>query len=173
MELARLYPRWTTGVVYSPQPGVAVTSGVQTLTALRGSLLHEGWLTDVWGTDYPGQTRRTQLGWAVWLYPRGVRCLLWSSLEGTRTPSGVHLFPAAVWFEREIWEMLGLTFEGHPDLRRLLTDYGFNGFPLRKDFPAGGHLEVRFSERHTRVTSREVNFTQEFRTFDFVSPWEK
>lgn len=174
MELARLYPKWATGVVFSPQIGVATSRGIEMLTTLRGGILHEGWLTDLWGTDYPGQSRRLQLGWSLWLYPRGQRILLWTTPPvGNRYPSGVHLFPAAGWFEREIWEMFGLTFEGHPDLRRLLTDYGFNGFPLRKDFPVGGYLEVRFSERNKRVISRGVNFTQEFRTFDFVSPWEK
>lgn len=172
MELARLYPRWTTGVIYSPQAGISTSFPLELLTTLKGSLLHEGWLSDLWGTDYPGQTRRIQLSWLVWSYPRGKRVLFFSSLQKNRLPSGVYLFPSAVWFEREVWEMLGITFEGHPDLRRLLTDYGFNGYPLRKDFPVGGHLEVRFSERNKRVVARGVNFTQEFRTFDFTSPWE-
>jgi NADH-quinone oxidoreductase subunit C len=172
MELARLYPAWVTGVVLSPQAGVSTAAPLEVLTTLRGSLLHGGWLSDLWGTDYPGQTRRVQLSWLIWSYPRGVRTLLFTSLKTPRIPSGVYLFPSAVWFEREVWEMLGVTFEGHPDLRRLLTDYGFNGYPLRKDFPVGGHLEVRFSERNKRVVSRGVNFTQEFRTFDFTSPWE-
>lgn len=171
MELARLYPKWMAGVLYSPQPGGSVTHPIEVLTALRGSLLHEAHLTDLWGTDYPGQSRRTQLGWLLWLYPRGCRVLLWTAVNQA-TPTVVHLFPAAVWFEREVWEMLGTSFVGHPDLRRLLTDYGFEGQPLRKDFPVGGHLEVRFSERNKRVIARGVQFTQEFRSFDFVSPWE-
>lgn len=171
MELARLYPGWTVGVFYSPQAGAVVTHPTEVLTILKGSLLHEAQLTDLWGTDYPGQSRRTQLGWLLWLYPRGRRVLLWTAVDRP-TPTGVHLFPAAVWFEREVWEMLGTQFVGHPDLRRLLTDYGFEGQPLRKDFPVGGHLEVRFSERNKRVIARGVHFTQEFRSFDFVSPWE-
>jgi len=171
MELTRLYPRWSTGVVTSPQVGITVTAPIEVLTTLRGSLLHEGWLSDLWGTDYPGQTRRVQLSWVVWSYTRGARVLISTAVENLTT-SLVHLFPSAVWFEREVWEILGVFFEGHPDLRRLLTDYGFNGLPLRKDFPVGGYLEVRFSERNKRVIARGVNFTQEFRTFDFVSPWE-
>lgn len=172
MELARLYPKWTAGVLRSPQVGVVITSPPEVLTTLKGSLLHEGWLTDLWGTDYPGQSQRVQLSWMVWLYTRGVRLHLLGNPAGGVIPSSVHLFPSAVWFEREVWEMLGVTFVGHPDLRRLLTDYGFSGLPLRKDFPVGGYLEVRFSERAKRVVARGVNFTQEFRTFDFTSPWE-
>ena len=171
MELARLYPSWTAGVLRSPQVSVVVTRPTELLTTLKGSVLHEGWLTDLWGTDYPGQSRRVQLSWLVWLYTRGVRLHLLGN-PGLGAVSLVHLFPSAVWFEREVWEMLGVTFVGHPDLRRLLTDYGFSGFPLRKDFPVGGYLEVRFSERAKRVVARGVNFTQEFRTFDFTSPWE-
>ena len=171
MELARLYPRWTTGVVYSPQGAHQVTHPIEMLTALAGGVLHRGALTDLFGTDYPGQSRRTQLTWGVWGYPRGVRYLLQTAV-GSFTPTTTHIWPSANWFEREVWEMLGTRFIGHPDLRRLLTDYGFGGRPLRKDFPAVGYTEVRFSERQKRVVQRGVTLTQEFRTFDFVSPWQ-
>jgi NADH-quinone oxidoreductase subunit C len=171
MELARLYPRWTVGVLMSPQEVIQTNHPVEVLTLLRGGLLHRGGLSDLFGTDFPGQTRRTQLTWVVWGYSRGTRYLLQSSTRWF-TPSVVSIWPSAVWFEREVWEMLGVYFEGHPDLRRLLTDYGFEGQPLRKDFPVGGYTEVRFSERAKRVVLRGVQFTQEFRTFDFQSPWE-
>ncbi len=87
-------------------------------------------------------------------------------------PSVVGLFPAANWFEREAWDMYGIMFSGHPDLRRMLTDYGFEGHPLRKDFPLTGYVELRYSEDEKRVVYEPVNLTQEFRKFDFESPWE-
>jgi NADH-quinone oxidoreductase subunit C len=92
--------------------------------------------------------------------------------ETTPVPSVVDVFPAANWYEREAYDMYGILFSGHPDLRRLLTDYGFQGFPLRKDFPLTGYVEVRYDDDQKRVVYEPVKLTQEFRTFDFESPWE-
>ena len=170
MELTRLFPRWVHGVFLSPQVALQVTHPVELLGSARG-VLHPGYLTDLFGTDYPDQTRRTQLTWVLWGYTRSARVIFQTGVSGGITSSTL-TFPSANWFEREIWEMFGVTFVGHPDLRRLLTDYGFVGRPLRKDFPVVGYLEVRFSERAKRVVSRGVTLTQEFRTFDFVSPWQ-
>lgn len=170
MELTRLYPRWVHGVFSSPQVALQVTHPVELLGSFRG-VLHPGYLVDLFGTDYPGQTRRTQLTWVLWEYTRGQRLVFQTSVGGSH-PTGTLTYPSANWFEREIWEMFGVRFEGHPDLRRLLTDYGFVGRPLRKDFPVVGYLEVRFSERAKRVVSRGVTLTQEFRVFDFQSPWQ-
>ncbi len=86
--------------------------------------------------------------------------------------SAFDLFSSALWFEREVWDMYGIFFSGHPDLRRLLTDYGFEGHPLRKDFPLTGYSEVRYDEAQKRVVYEPVNLPQEFRNFDFTSPWE-
>lgn len=171
VELTRLYPRWCTGVIYTPHPVTQVTHPVELATVLRASCLHTGYLSDLFGTDYPGVTRRIQLTWAVWGYTRGQRYLFQTAV-GPTVGTSTLVWPSANWFEREVWEMFGTKFVGHPDLRRLLTDYGFVGRPLLKDFPVTGYVEVRFSERLKRVTAKPVTFTQEFRTFDFQSPWQ-
>lgn len=169
VELARLYPGWITAVVVGPQAWVQTRRASLVLWALRRGVLHNGYLFDLFGTDYPAAPVRTQLTWVVTSYTRAVR---WYLQGWGDHPSVVGLWPSAGWFEREAWEMLGVTFVGHPDLRRLLTDYGFVGYPLRKDFPVGGYLELRYSERYKRVTARAVTTVQEFRSFDFVSPWQ-
>ena len=92
--------------------------------------------------------------------------------ETTPIPSSVSLYPAANWFEREAFDLYGILFEGHPDLRRILTDYGFSGYPMRKDFPLTGYVEVRYDDEQKRVVYEPVKLVQEFRDFDFLSPWE-
>ncbi len=92
--------------------------------------------------------------------------------EETPVPSVTEVFNSANWLEREAWDMYGIYFSGHPDLRRLLTDYGFEGHPLRKDFPLTGYVEVRYDEDQKRVVYEPVKLSQEFRSFDFMSPWE-
>ena len=104
-------------------------------------------------------------------YNRRVRVKT-SADENTSVPSVVRLFSTADWYERETWDMYGIHFSEHPDLRRLLTDYGFDGLPLRKDFPLTGYVEMRYDEEQKRVVYEPVNLTQEFRRFDFMSPWE-
>ncbi|HYZ80276.1 MAG TPA: NADH-quinone oxidoreductase subunit C, partial [Solirubrobacteraceae bacterium] len=92
--------------------------------------------------------------------------------ERTPVPSIISVFPGANWFERETYDLYGVLFTGHPDMRRLLTDYGFEGHPLRKDFPLTGYVEVRYDEERKQVVYEPVKLTQDFRTFDFLSPWE-
>ena len=128
---------------------------------------------DICGVDYPEREERFDVVYHL-LSPyknSRVRVKVTAS-ESSAVPSAVDLFPAADWFEREAYDMYGILFSGHPDLRRMLTDYGFVGHPLQKDFPLTGHVEVRYDDEVKRVVYEPVALTQAFRTFDFESPWE-
>ncbi|MFC7400373.1 NADH-quinone oxidoreductase subunit C [Chelatococcus sp. GCM10030263] len=130
-------------------------------------------LIDICGVDYPGRPERFDVVYHL-LSPshnRRIRVKVQAG-ETTRVPSAVAVFPAADWFEREAYDLYGIIFSGHPDLRRILTDYGFEGHPLRKDFPLTGFVEVRYDDGEKRVVYEPVRLTQEFRQFDFLSPWE-
>jgi len=132
-----------------------------------------GALMDVCGVDWPERARRFDVVYNLlsMRHNRRIRIKL-STDENTPVDSAVDLFPAAGWFEREAWDMYGIFFANHPDLRRLLTDYGFEGHPLRKDFPLTGHVEVRYDAQQQRVVYEPVKLVQDFRSFDFLSPWE-
>ena len=130
-------------------------------------------LIDIAGVDYPERAQRFEVVYHL-LSPRlnqRLRVKI-AADEGTQVPSAIPVFPNADWYEREAYDMFGILFSGHPDLRRLLTDYGFQGHPLRKDFPLTGHVEVRYDDEKKRVVYEPVKLTQDFRTFDFESPWE-
>jgi NADH-quinone oxidoreductase subunit C len=128
---------------------------------------------DICGADYPGREKRFDVVYHF-LSPRHNRRirLKVETDETTPVPSVIGLFPAANWFERETYDLYGVLFSGHPDLRRILTDYGFEGFPLRKDFPLTGFVEVRYDDAQGRVVYEPVKLPQELRNFDFLSPWE-
>ena len=130
-------------------------------------------LIDLCGVDYPDRESRFEIVYHLlsYRYNRRVRVMT-SADENTSVPSVVRVFSTADWYERETWDMYGIHFSEHPDLRRLLTDYGFDGHPLRKDFPLTGYVEMRYDEEQKRVVYEPVNLTQEFRRFDFMSPWE-
>lgn len=130
-------------------------------------------LTDICGVDYPQRIERFDVVYHL-LSPRHNRRIRVKvqTDETTPVPSIVSVFPSANWFEREAYDLVGILFSGHPDLRRLLTDYGFEGHPLRKDFPMSGYVEVRWDDAQKRVVTEPVKLTQEFRQFDFLSPWE-
>jgi NADH-quinone oxidoreductase subunit C len=130
-------------------------------------------IIDVCGVDYPGRDKRFDVVYHL-LSPRHVKRVRVkvATDEDTPVPSVTGLFPGADWFEREAYDMYGILFEGHPDLRRLLTDYGFEGHPLRKDFPTTGYVEVRYDDQEKRVVYEKVKLNQEMRQFDFLSPWE-
>lgn len=128
---------------------------------------------DICGVDYPGREKRFDVVYHL-LSPRlnqRVRIKVEAD-EMSQVPSLVGVFPAANWFEREAYDLYGILFSGHPDLRRILTDYGFEGYPLRKDFPLTGFVEVRYDDAQRRVVYEPVRLQQEFRNFDFLSPWE-
>ena len=128
---------------------------------------------DTTAVDYPERENRFDVVTHL-LSPKYVRRIRVKIETGERTPvaSLTDVFPAANWFEREVWDMFGVYFTGHPDLRRLLTDYGFEGHPLRKDFPMTGYVEVRWDDEQKRVVYHPVELNQAFRSFDFLSPWE-
>ena len=130
-------------------------------------------LIDVCGVDWPARAKRFDVVYHLLSLTknRRVRIKLETD-EETAVPSIVEVFPAAGWFERETFDMYGVIFSDHPDLRRLLTDYGFSGHPLRKDFPLTGYVEVRYDDEAKRVVYEPVKLAQEFRDFDFMSPWE-
>lgn len=130
-------------------------------------------LLDVCGVDYPARAERFDVVYhmlSMTLNQR-IRVKL-STDEESPVPSVVNVFPTANWFEREAFDMYGVLFSGHPDMRRILTDYGFEGHPLRKDFPLTGHVEVKYDEVEKRVVYQPVKLVQEYRNFDFLSPWE-
>ncbi|MDJ0929709.1 NADH-quinone oxidoreductase subunit C [Breoghania sp.] len=130
-------------------------------------------LTDVCGVDWPQRPQRFDVIYHF-LSPRQnlrIRVKVMTD-EERAVPSVTSIFPSANWFEREVYDMYGVLFSGHPDLRRILTDYGFDGHPLRKDFPLTGFVEVRYDDEQKRVVYEPVRLAQEFRNFDFLSPWE-
>ena len=130
-------------------------------------------LIDVTGVDWPQRPMRFDVVYHLLSVSKNVRLRVKAQTdENNSVPSVVELFPTANWFERETFDMYGITFAEHPDLRRILTDYGFSGYPLRKDFPLTGYVEVHYDEELKRVVYRPVKLVQEFRDFDFVSPWE-
>ena len=130
-------------------------------------------LIDLTAVDYPERKDRFDVVYQMLSMSNNMRLRIVATVsEGQTVPSVTGVFMAANWAEREVWDMFGIFFSGHPDLRRLLTDYGFEGHPLRKDFPLTGHVEVRYDDTQRRVINEPVHLVQEFRDFDFLSPWE-
>ena len=130
-------------------------------------------LVDLCGVDYPEREARLEVVYNLLSlkHNQRIRVKLRTD-EDTPVPTATEVFAASGWYEREAWDLYGIFFSGHPDLRRILTDYGFEGHPMRKDFPLTGRVEVRYDETQKRVVYDPVKLTQDFRTFDFLSPWE-
>jgi len=130
-------------------------------------------LTDITAVDYPRKEKRFKLVYLLLSHENNHRLIINSNIkEKTIVPSITKIFPSANWMEREVFDMYGITFKDHPDLRRILTDYGFEGHPLRKDFPLTGYKEVRYSEDQKKVIYESVKLEQNYRNFDFESPWQ-
>ena len=147
---------------------------VRALTFLRDDSTADcKMLVDVCGVDYPSREERFEVVYNLLSLRQNhrVRVKVITD-EDTPVPSVAEVFSSANWFEREVWDLYGVFFADHPDLRRILTDYGFEGHPLRKDFPMTGHVEVRYDDEEKRVVYEPVRLPQEFRSFDFLSPWE-
>ena len=130
-------------------------------------------LIDITAVDYPEKEKRFKMVYLLLSHENNLRIIINVNIyEKEIVPSITKIFPSANWMEREVFDMYGISFKDHPDLRRILTDYGFDGYPLRKDFPLTGHTEVRYSEEKKKVISEPVKLDQEYRNFDFESPWE-
>ena len=130
-------------------------------------------LIDITAVDYPNKEKRFSIVYLLLSHENNLRTQVILNIdEKTSVPSITKIFPSANWMEREVFDMYGVSFDSHPDLRRILTDYGFEGYPLRKDFPLTGHTEVRYSESKKKVITEPVKLDQDYRNFDFESPWE-
>lgn len=153
---------------------IPVAHVVAVLTSLRNDTFAAfNQLSDLTAVDYPERPERFEMVYQLLSMRNNMRMRLLAAVgEGQAVPSVTSVYSAANWAEREAWDMFGIFFAGHPDLRRLLTDYGFEGHPLRKDFPLTGHVEVRYDDTQRRVVNEPVSLVQEFRDFDFLSPWE-
>ena len=145
---------------------------VQVLTTLRDVLSYQQ-LMEIAGVDYPDRAERFEVVYCLLSLTKNHRIRVHVATdEVTPVASATGIWPVAGWLEREVYDMYGVLFEGNPDLRRILTDYGFRGHPQRKDFPLTGYVELRYSEAHKRVVYEPVKLAQDFRSFDFMSPWE-
>jgi len=130
-------------------------------------------LIDITAVDYPEKEKRFKIVYLLLSHENNLRILISVNIdEKISVPSITKIFPSANWMEREVFDMYGISFKDHPDLRRILTDYGFKGYPLRKDFPLTGHTELRYSEEHKKVIYEPVQLDQQYRDFDVESPWE-
>jgi NADH-quinone oxidoreductase subunit C len=175
-------------IVAALDPDVAsseVTRGQLTIHARRGAIekvltyLHDdancqfSMLVDLTAVDWPERDERFEVVYHLLSLKQNQRIRVKVTTdEDSPVPSVAGVFPCATWFEREVWDMYGVFFSDNPDLRRILTDYGFEGHPLRKEFPLTGYVEVRYDDEQKRVVYEPVKLTQDFRTFDFLSPWE-
>ncbi len=153
---------------------VAPDDLLKVLTTLRDDINCQfKQLLDVCGADYPERKKRFEVIYHLLSMAQNARVRVKIDAdEVTPVPSATGIFSSAGWWEREAWDLYGILFSDHPDLRRILTDYGFEGHPLRKDFPLTGYVEVRYDDEQKRVVYEAVKLAQEFRTFDFLSPWE-
>tara|TARA_B100000579_G_scaffold220005_1_gene179891 strand:+ start:2275 stop:2883 length:609 start_codon:yes stop_codon:yes gene_type:complete len=130
-------------------------------------------LIDITATDYPDREKRFRVVYLLLSHENNLRIIIYFNIDEKKSVASItKIFPSANWMEREVFDMYGVSFKDHPNLKRILTDYGFKGFPLRKDFPLTGHNEVRYSESKKKVIYENVKLDQDYRNFEFDSPWE-
>ena len=175
--LQAAFPQAVTDVVHAFGELTVSTGPDNILTVLKYLRDDENFrfvsIIDVCGADYPSREKRFDVVYHLLSPTKNARIRVKVETdEATTVPSAIDIFPGVLWFEREAYDLYGILFTGHPDLRRLLTDYGFDGHPLRKDFPMTGFVEVRWDDEAKRVVYEPVRLNQEFRNFDFLSPWE-
>lgn len=163
-------------VEHAHEVGVTVTRPalIDVMLKLRDDpALRFNQLIDICGVDYPDRAERFDVVYQLLSMAKNVRLRVKVTTDArSPVPSLTSVWPVAGWYERETWDCYGVLFDGNPDLRRILTDYGFEGHPFRKDFPLTGYVELRYSEEHKRVVYEPVKLAQDFRSFDFLSPWE-
>ncbi len=168
---ALLATEYHAGEVAALVDRVRLVEVMETLRTDRTLQLNQ--LIDICGVDYPDRPERFEIVYQLLSMTRNLRLKVKLATDHrSPVPSLTGLWPVAGWYERETWDCYGVLFDGNPDLRRILTDYGFEGHPFRKDFPLTGHVELRYSEEHKRVVYEPVKLAQDFRSFDFLSPWE-
>jgi len=177
-SLILLVPKWIQSAVFHKNEGILYVSPEHILPCLsflrdHMNTQYKG-LMDVTAVDYPSRALRFEIVYNLLSIDGNSRVRIKTCVdEVTPVHSSTSLYSSAGWWEREVWDMFGIFFSGHPDLRRILTDYGFEGHPLRKDFPLTGYTEVRYDDSEKRVVTESLELTQEFRYFDFSSPWEQ
>lgn len=157
-------------IIINNLPKDKITNVLQTLKKSKN--LRFSALTDIFASDFPTRKNRFEIIYNLLSYKHNMRLIIKSHIDEHEHIESAHeVYPGAVWFEREIFDMYGVKFDNSPDNRRILTDYGFVGHPLRKDFPVTGHIEVKYDDRLEKVIYEPVSLDQEFRDFDFLSPW--
>ena len=177
-SIMRMVPSWITSHSISKNQIIFTINPKDSLKFAQFLKMHTNaqfkQLVDVTAVDYPSSEKRFHVVYQYLSLSYNSRCRV-KTLCDSLTPveSLTSCFSSAAWFEREVWDMFGIFFSNHPDLRRILTDYGFKGHPLRKDFPLTGYVEVRYDDSEKRVITENVEVSQEFRYFDFNTPWEQ
>jgi NADH dehydrogenase (ubiquinone) Fe-S protein 3 len=178
VSLIKMFPKYIEKAEYSKGElilHVAPSNLISLIKALRDHTnCQYKSLSDLCGVDYPEREKRFEIVYNLLSIRYNSRIRVKTHVdELTPVPSITSLHPSAGWYEREVWDLYGVYFANHPDLRRILTDYGFEGHPMRKDFPLSGYVEVRYDDEQKRVVTEPLEMTQEFRSFNFTSPWEQ
>ena len=177
-SIIRMVPQWISSYSYSKNQVIFTINPKATLKFAQFLKMHSNaqfqQLVDLTAVDYPSSDKRFHVVYQYLSISYNSRLRVKTQVDSvTAVESLTSCFSSAAWWEREVWDMFGIFFSNHPDLRRILTDYGFRGHPLRKDFPLTGYVEVRYDDSEKRVITEPVEVTQEFRYFDFATPWEQ